>query len=93
MYRTAVKEGISDFVSIVDDKACRMLTGYLNIPFVPLAGSEPFEYLGSLHSQALYGNVSEFYPKMAAKLQQMRGLGRNAMLRLVEGTHDDALQF
>ncbi len=94
MYRTAEEEGVSQFVSIVDHKAYRMLTGHLGIPFVSLAGSEPFEYLGSTSSHALYGSVQEFYPKMSEKLQQVRGsLARSAMLRLVEGTHDAALQF
>ncbi|AHB41969.1 hypothetical protein RAAC3_TM7C00001G0097 [Candidatus Saccharibacteria bacterium RAAC3_TM7_1] len=94
MYLSALENKIDHFISIVDLKPLGKLTGYLGIPFKPLAGTQPFKYLGSDRSQAVYGYVPEFYKKMSQKMRTPRGLlARKALKRLVKGTEDNTLQF
>jgi len=94
MYVSALENGINHFISIVDEKPLGKLTGYLGIPFTPLAGTEPFSYLGSDTSQAVYGYVPEFYKKMSRKMLTARGLlAHKALKRLVKGSEDKTLQF
>ena len=94
MYLSALHDKIDHLVSVVDEKPLRKLTGYLGIPFKPLAGTQPFEYLGSESSQAVYGYVPEFYKKMSRKMFTVRGLlARKALKRLVKGSEDSTLQF
>lgn len=63
LYAKARYEGIDHFVSIIDSKAQRGLK-LLGVPFVPVNDSEPFSYLDSASSTALYGYVPEFYDRM-----------------------------
>lgn len=94
MYVSALENKIEHFISIVDEKPLGKLTGYLGIPFTPLAGTKPFSYLGSQKSHAVYGYVPEFYKKMSQKMRTPRGLlARKALKRLVKGTEDNTLQF
>lgn len=94
MYLSALHDNVNHLVSVVDEKPLRKLTGYLGIPFKPLASTQPFEYLGSDSSQAVYGYVPEFYKKMSQKMLTLRGLlARKALKRLVKGTEDSSLQF
>lgn len=95
MYLAAMRERIQHVVSVVDARVLQTLTQYLGIPFMPLADSGPFEYLGSKSSQAVYGYVPEFYEKMEHKRQHsLRGLlARKALNRLVAGTEDHTLML
>lgn len=94
LYVSALDNGVDYFVSIIDKKPYEKMTHYLGIPFVPLVGSEQFPYLGSSASQAVYGEVPEFYRKMNRKRFTLRGaLARRALRPLVKGTLDDALHL
>jgi hypothetical protein len=94
LYVSALDQNIEHFVSIIDHKPYVKMTDYLGIPFVPMLNSEPFPYLGSPASHAVYGDVSEFYPKMNRKRYTVRGaLARSALRPLVKGTSDHSLQL
>ena len=94
MYVAAMNEKIEHFVSIIDTSPLKKLVGYLGIPFEPLLGSEPFPYIGSDSSQAVYGHVPDFYKKMNRKRWTLSGLmARKALKRLVGGSEDHTLQF
>jgi hypothetical protein len=56
-YDEAVRQGIEHVVTILDKHAYKQLTEVLGVPFVPIAGSEPFNYLGSENSRAAYMHV------------------------------------
>ena len=96
VYRDAMESDIKHLVSIIDKKAHAKLTGYLGVPFVALAGSPPFAYLGSKKSRAVYGRADEFYEKMTAlprgPLGQIRRrLAKAALQILVYGSRDDTI--
>ena len=94
MYVTAMQRGVEHFVSIIDQKPLQKLVDYLGIPFKSLMDSQPFSYLGSDASQAVYGYVPEFYKKMNRKRMTMKGLlARKALNRLVRGSEDHTLQL
>lgn len=94
MYVSAMKEDVQHFVSIIDSAPLSKLTDYLGIPFVPLNDSQPFSYLGSESSQAVYGHVPDFYNKMNRRRWTIKGiLARKALARLVKGSEDRTLQF
>ena len=94
MYVSAMQNKIQHFVSVIDQKPLHKLVDYLGIPFESLMGSEPFEYLGSESSQAVYGFVPDFYRKMSKKLWTPKGmLARKALKKLVKGTEDFTLLF
>lgn len=94
MYVTAMQRGIEHFVSIIDQKPLQKLTDYLGIPFESLMDSQPFSYLGSEASQAVYGYVPDFYKKMNRKRWTAKGfLARTALNRLVRGSEDHTLQL
>jgi hypothetical protein len=94
MYVAAKNADVQHLVSIIDDRSLSKLTGYLGIPFKPLAEDEPFEYLGSKKSHAVYGYLPEFYGKMNRKRWTLRGvLARKVLSRLVGGSQDSELQF
>lgn len=71
MYGRACYEGIDHFVSIIDERPLFAMRHFLNIPFVPMCDSEPFEYLGSPKSEAVYGHVSKFDPVINNKLDTL----------------------
>ncbi len=92
MYLAAMHGNIEHLVSVIDGRALTKLTGYLGIPFVPLADSEPHPYLGSQSSTAVYGHVPEFFAKMSRHRLTPRGiLAHKALARLVKGTEDDSI--
>jgi hypothetical protein len=94
MYLSALHNNIEHFVSVIDDIPLKKLTGYLGIPFIPLADSEPGMYLGSDKSQPVYGYVPEFYEKMNRHRFTPKGLlARKALNRLVRGSEDDSIVF
>jgi len=95
MYLDAVDMGIDHIVSIIDARAYHKLVDYLGVPFQPLLqNDEPFEYLDSKESHAVYGYVPEFYKKMNRKRYTVRGfLARKALSQLVRGSRDEGIQF
>lgn len=95
LYVSAMENGIDHFVSIIDSRPLEKMVGYLGIPFVPMIGSQPFSYLGSESSQAVYGHVTEFYEKMnrGRWTSAKRLMARKAFNQLVKGSQDKALQL
>ena len=93
MYNAAQRGDIKHLIAIIDQKPYRKLTKYLGVPFVKLAHSNAFSYLGSTKSQAVYGYVPEFYDTMSRRRLPIVGrkIARKAMDRLVEGSEDDAI--
>lgn len=71
LYAKARYEGIDHFVSVIDHKAHRGLK-LLGVPFVPINDSEPFSYVGSESSIALYGYVPEFFDIMDARYKRIQ---------------------
>lgn len=89
MYLAAERDNVKHFLSVIDAKALSQLSGYLGIPFQPLAGTAPFEYLGSDRSQAVYGYVSELYESANNKRAVAKdALARRILGRLFGGTED-----
>ena len=67
----------------------KLVKRYLGLPYVPLAGTEPFEYLGSESTQLIYGHVPDFYAEMAAKRRTLDGIKAYfALDTLVAGARD-----
>lgn len=95
MYLDAVDTSIDHIVSVIDTKAYHKLVDYLGVPFQSLLkNDEPFEYLDSEESRAVYGYVPEFYKKMNLKRYTLRGfLARKALSQLVKGSRDKGIQF
>ena len=94
LYTAALESGVDHFVSIIDARPYDKMTNYLGIPFVPMAGSEPFSYLGSEKIYADYGEVRKFYEKMNRKRKTVRGfMARKALGPLVKGTADQAINL
>jgi hypothetical protein len=92
MYLAAKRDNIEHFVSVIDMRVLTQLTGDLGIPFQPLADSEPFEYLGSDRSQAVYGYVSELYEEADHRRLGLKALfARKILGRLFGGTEDHTI--
>ena len=96
MYTAAVGNEVEHLVSAIDTRPLKKMTKYLGIPFVPLMGTKPFEYLGSATTQLVYGYVPEFYPqmsKMAKRKYSIKSrIAKKALDQLVFGKEDDAIQ-
>lgn len=88
-YLAAMRENIQHVVSVIDTNVLPGLTNSLGFPFVSLAGTPAFEYLGSKSSQAVYGHVPEFYDNITnhQKLADRR-LAERVLDRLIVGTDD-----
>lgn len=94
LYTSALESGIDHFVSIIDARPYDKMVNYLGIPFVPMADTAGFSYLGSEKSFAVYGDVGEFYGKMNRKRKTIRGImARKALSPLVKGTNDGAIHL
>jgi len=61
---TGARAGIKHVVTMLDRRAFRNML-LLGVPFEPLAGSEPFEYLGSAENHALYVPFETLAPGIA----------------------------
>jgi len=76
LYRTFLvtgkRAGVEHAVMMLDRGAYRNLQ-LLGVPFEPLAGSQPFEYLGSAENRALHAPFDALTPAIAT---QARRLGR-----------------
>ena len=94
LYVSGLSHGIKHFVSIIDKRPYEKMTNYLGIPFVPMADTPAFSYLGSESSQAVYGDVTKFYDNMNRKRFTVKGLmARRALGPLVKGTQDRTLNL
>jgi len=74
LYRTflvaGARAGIKHVVTMLDRGAYRNML-LLGVPFEPLAGSEPFEYLGSVENRALYVPFEALAPGIAAQATRL----------------------
>lgn len=71
LFSQAVKQRIDHVVTILDNHAYVQLTQLLGLPFVPIADSSPFTYLGVEDSRASYGYVPSGEAAVEAHLQRM----------------------
>lgn len=69
LHRAAMNQGVHHAVTVLDRHAYTQLTQMLAIPFVPIVGSEPFDYLGSPKSRAAY----LYFPKVVASVETHLG--------------------
>ena len=87
---------------MIDVNAHRILVRMLGIPFKPLVGSGPVEYLDSAETYPVYGSAEEFLKSANQKKMQLeerlRGRAAGAIFMkafdiLVDGGGDEAYQF
>jgi hypothetical protein len=75
LYRTFLNAGrlagVRHIVALLDRRAHRNLN-LLGVEFVPMAGAEPFEYLGSPATEALYVPFAELIPSISRQAGQLR---------------------
>lgn len=102
MHVAGMTADIKHYFSMIDVDARRILVRMLGIPFEPLAGSGPMEYMDSSETYPVYGNAEEFLKsanrKKAEVEERMRGrsaavLFEKAFDVLVDGGGDEAYQF
>jgi hypothetical protein len=70
-YAEARRQGVEHVVTVLDKHAYAQLTQVLGVPFVPIAGSEPFNYLGSENSRAAYMNVPGAHALVEAHMNRL----------------------
>jgi hypothetical protein len=89
LYRELCRAGIEHLITVLDKHAYRQLTEMLGVPFVPIAGSEPFDYLGSASSRASYVHVPDVKSAvdqfMASLPANVRCLLQPYTSRLIDG--------
>jgi len=64
------RAGVQHVVAMLDSRAYRGIS-LIGAPFVPMAGSEPFEYLGSPSTSALYMPFADIEPAIAAEGERL----------------------
>jgi hypothetical protein len=69
LHRAAIDQGIDHAVTILDKHAFAQLTQMLAVPFEPIAGSQPFEYMGAAESRAAY----LYFPKVIPTVESYMG--------------------
>lgn len=101
LYALLRRRDIDHMVTVLDRHAYAQLTELLGVPFVSIAGSEPFSYLGSDHSRASYlhlpsveSSVEAHIERLTPEVQQLlqayvaRLLHREGMSELIEVQED-----
>lgn len=71
LYALMRRRGIQHMVTILDKHAHAQLTQFLGVPIVPIAGSQPFTYLGVEGSRASYLHVPASTAAVEAHLQAL----------------------
>jgi hypothetical protein len=78
LYRTFLnagrRAGVHHVVTMLDKGAFRSMT-LLGAPFEPMAGSAPFEYLGSASTRALYLSFTAIEPSIAEQGERLGRIG------------------
>jgi hypothetical protein len=75
--RLSTADGVRHVVAMLDRAAYRNVIG-LGTPFVAMAGSAPFQYLGSSGTHALYGFLPDFETSIGAQAARLRRSSRPA---------------
>lgn len=70
-FRKSQNDGIDHTVAIIDKRAKRGID-IMGIPFKPIMESEPFEYIESKSSYAIYGYLPEFIEKLHDHQRELR---------------------
>jgi hypothetical protein len=88
-YAELCKSAVKHVVTILDKHAYRQLTELFAIPFVPIADSQPFRYLGSENSRAAYMHVPLIAPALEAYMDglevNVRALLKPFLCRMLYG--------
>lgn len=72
LFHTAARSaGIDHAIAVLDGHAYRQLTRKLAVPFVPIAGSAPFEYLGAKGSRAAYLSIPSVAPSVESYIAEL----------------------
>jgi hypothetical protein len=78
LYRTFINAGrraeVRHVVAMLDRKAQKGIA-LIGAPFEPMAGSAPFEYLGSPSTSALYMSFPDIAPAIAAEGERLQKIG------------------
>jgi hypothetical protein len=67
----ACNAGMEHMIAVLDTHAYQQIVDLLGVPFVPIADSKPFEYLGSQSSIAVYAPTEQIGPCVAARMQRL----------------------
>jgi hypothetical protein len=67
------RAGVQHVVAMLDSRAHRGIS-LIGAPFEPMAGSEPFEYLGSPSTSALYARFADIEPAIAAEGERLSSI-------------------
>ncbi len=77
LYRTFLqaghRAGVRHVVTLLDHRAYRNML-LLGVPFQSMAGSEPFDYLGSTSTRALYVAFADLEPSITEQSRRLRRL-------------------
>ncbi|WP_067500914.1 hypothetical protein [Actinoplanes sp. TFC3] len=88
LYRTflvmGARRGVRHAVSMLDRRAYRGIA-LLGTPLQPLAGSGPFEYLGSAENRAVYMDFPAIAPAVTAHARELRAAARPSLALLRPG--------
>lgn len=91
MYLACLEAGIEHYISIVDTERLEKLRDFYGIAFEDLMGTEPFPYLDSPSSQAVYGYVPELFKAMSETRDTPESGVREALEPLAEGSKDETI--
>lgn len=86
----AIRTGIDHIVAVLDIHAFRQLVEMLGVPFVPIAGSRPFAYLGSESSIACYLSVPRASPSIEERMRSIVGNVSQQLRPLMERVASEA---
>lgn len=71
LHTEVCKRGIDHVITVLDSHAYVQLTQMLGVPFMPIAHSEPFSYLGSENSRAAYVHSPHVRPAVEAFMSSL----------------------
>jgi hypothetical protein len=78
-YASARAAEIEHAVAILDDHIFRQLTLMLAIPFEPICGTDPFEYLGSKGTRAAYLRIRKVVPAVEGYMERLDSVTRASL--------------
>lgn len=78
-YAEVSRARVDHVVAMLDKVAWRQLTEMLVVPFITIAGSAPFTYLGVPNTRAAYVHVPQVKPTVEAYLEKLEGNARRVL--------------
>lgn len=91
LYALLCRREIDHMVTILDRHAYGQLTELLGVPFVPIAASEPFSYLGSEHSRACYMHVPNALARVDAYLAGLSAEAQQLLSPYISRLHCEGM--